>query len=622
MWVVLSSNTLVAPDFKRLHAVLGIKTARVVLSRVTPAGTWLGIDDYTEYADVSMTNNYAPGDKGSPPRTLGLYRDGDRVSALPLALPADDSYLQGALASFPYVIRQRPRVLLLGTDGGLRIWEAARAGARGGTALEQPGDTYTIIRGRLETLQPGFETAWGIAFRRGTIFSLGAGASGTYDIIDVGNDFLTQDSNNTWSFTREALSLSLDALAKGGILSLPVDIAEVDVYALKMARTVVAALQARGVSDPSRHILVYRTAWTCRLLVSPDPFTASDIARLVSWCGDRSFDTSWYPGMVPADVPVWNDLPPVSFEQGQVKVSDAAQDALRDDLGAILSGSGQTPTEKYFNLAPSTMDRPNFYSISRLARARSLVSRLEILPEKEIGYLLNLAIFAEALVLAAVVLFLPLVRRRKAALGGAEKKGILTRVFLYFSALGLGFFFIELTLVKKLSFLLDSATLSFAVVLAGVLVFSGLGSWHAARFGTRRRRGLLGALPVVVVSLVAFMVGLDPLMRAIVGLPLAVRIAVSLALMAPVSFGTRTAILPGYLRARREVRHVHTVGMGNQRGVLRGGHSPCQRSFRFPGMDRRPRGRPGALCVHRAHVSGDTSITVGVLSDANSSLAG
>ena len=536
MWVVLSEKTLQAPDFKKLHAVLGIKTARVELSRVSPAGTWIAVDNYTEYDDVSMSNNYAPGDAGGPPRTLGLYRDGVRVSPLPLVLPADDSYLAGSLSDFPYVIRPRPEVLLVGTNGGMRIVEAAREGARGGLALEQPGDIYTIVHDRLGALKPDFENAWGIRLQRGTVYGLPRDGVQGFDIIDVGDDFLNQDSNNTWSFTKEAVSLSLAALSKGGILSIPMDIAEVDVYALKMTDTIVAALASLGVKDPSRHIIAYRTAWTCRLLVSRDPFSASDISRLVSWCADRSFDTSWYPGIVPSSVEVWNDMPPVTFEEGQVKVSDTAQDALRDDLVAILGGGAETPAGRYFNLAPSTMDRPDFFSVSRLSKAQSLVKRLEILPEKEIGYLLNLAILAEALLLAIVILFLPLARKRVTVDRGAGGRVPLARVFLYFSALGLGFFFIELTLVKKLSFLLESATLSFSVVLAGVLVFSGLGSWYAARFGARRRRALLGALPVIAASIVFFLVGLDPLMRAVIGLPLAVRIAIGMVLLAPASF--------------------------------------------------------------------------------------
>jgi hypothetical protein len=352
----------------------------------------------------------------------------------------------------------------------------------------------------------------------------------------VASDFLSQDSNTTWSFTVEAIELFLAALRPGGVISIPMDISEVDLYSLKLAGTIVAALSRQGVTDPARCVMAYRTAWTCQILVSNQPFSAADVKGLVGWCSERSFDTSWYPGIDPASISVWNDLPPVSFEEDQVQVSDKAQDALMNDLVLILGHSGRTPAaSRFFNLSPSTMDRPDFFSIARLSKVRALLSRIQILPEKEIGYLLNVVILAQALILAILVLCLPLgAGRRVVRQSGAGS--LLPRVFLYFSALGFGFFFIELTLINKFSFFLESATLSFGTVLAGVLVFSGLGSWRASRFRENPRRGLLGGLVVITVSLVFFLFGIDPLMRACIGLPLPLKIAVAVALIAPLSF--------------------------------------------------------------------------------------
>jgi hypothetical protein len=535
MYTVLSVSSLAVPDFKKLHSVLGIASSRIVASRVSPAGAWLTMDDYTEYDDVSMTNNYGASDAVSPPRTLGLYRDAARVAPLPREIPKDFSYVQGSLPYFPYVIRPRPAVLLVGTNGGMKIMESAHSGARSGVALEQPGDIYQVVEERLRGLDPRFEQTWGFALQRGTIFSLPRGLQQRFDIIDVAGDFLSQDSNNSWSFTTDAMALYLRSLTPGGILSIPVDMSEFDVYALKMVNTVASALTATGVADPSSNVLVYRTAWTCQILASNKPFSKADIAGLVSWCGDRSFDTSWYPGIDPGTISVWNDLPPVSFQEGEVQVSQTAQDALMDDL-VTLFHKGSPSASTFFNLSPSTMDRPDFTSISRLSKIRTLLARIQVLPEREISYLLNLVILGQALILALLVLFLPLGAGRRVMRRHAEARALLPRVFLYFSAIGFGFFFIELGLIDKLSFFLDSATLSFGTVLAGMLVFSGLGSWRAARFGARAHRGLLGGLIVIAASLAFMLFGLDPLMQACIGLPLALKALIAIAIMAPLSF--------------------------------------------------------------------------------------
>ncbi len=500
-----------------------------------------------------MTNNYGAGDTGAPPRTLGLYRDGRRVSSLVLDLPTDYSYLQGSLPFFPYTIRQHPTVLLLGTNGGLKITESAKSGAASGIALEQPGDVARIVESRLRGLDPRFEQTWGISLRSGSAFSLLRDPKKRFDIIEMASSFLSQDSNNEWSVTTEAMEMYLKALAPGGILSVPVDISEFDIYSLKLTKTMIAALARMGITDPGSHVMAYRTAWTCQILVSNERFSAADIASLRTWCSDRSFDTSWFPGIDPASISVWNDLPPVSFQEGAVHTSDTAQDALMNDMVAIFTPAAAQPSaSSFFNLSPSTMDRPDFTSVSRLSKTRTLFARLQILPEREIGYLLNVVVLSQALLLALLVLLLPLGAGRRALKGSATARSLLPRVFLYFGALGFGFFFIELALIKKLSFFLESGTLSFATVLAAMLVFSGLGSWRVARFQTKPRRGLAGGLIVIGVSLVFFLFGLDPLMRACIGLPLALRVAIAVALVAPVSvalgrpFALGTSSLGGY----------------------------------------------------------------------------
>ncbi len=140
-------------------------------ARVSPTGAWLAMDDYTEFDDVSMTNNYGT-DIAAPPRTWGLYRDGQRVSSLLSTMPKDYSYIGGSLAFFPYVIRPHPRVLLLGTNGGLKILESLKSGAPSGVALEEPFDVYRFVRDRLQVNDPGLTMTASIPLRGGSAFSL------------------------------------------------------------------------------------------------------------------------------------------------------------------------------------------------------------------------------------------------------------------------------------------------------------------------------------------------------------------------------------------------------------------------------------------------------------------
>jgi MFS family permease len=104
---------------------------------------------------------------------------------------------------------------------------------------------------------------------------------------------------------------------------------------------------------------------------------------------------------------------------------------------------------------------------------------------------------------------------------------------LYFAAVGLGFMCFEISLIQKLTLFLGYPTYTLTVTLFGLLFFSGIGSLLTERYANRRNR----ALAVLVIALLGLglgmQTGLNPLLDAIFGLPLAVRVAVTLLLLAP-----------------------------------------------------------------------------------------
>jgi hypothetical protein len=73
------------------------------------------------------------------------------------------------------------------------------------------------------------------------------------------------------------------------------------------------------------------------------------------------------------------------------------------------------------------------------------------------------------------------------------------RSVVYFPALALGFLFIEIYLIEKASFWLGDRTNGFAMVLTGMLIFSGLGSLCSPWFESRPRHGMAVATGVVLV---------------------------------------------------------------------------------------------------------------------------
>ena len=101
----------------------------------------------------------------------------------------------------------------------------------------------------------------------------------------------------------------------------------------------------------------------------------------------------------------------------------------------------------------------------------------------------------------------------------------------YFAALGLGYIMVEIALLQRFLLFLGQPIYTYAVILAGLLIFTGAGSWIAGRMKQTHAlsRSLLIALAVVVITALIT----PPVFQIFLGYALAVRIAISLLLVAP-----------------------------------------------------------------------------------------
>ncbi|MBV9785825.1 MAG: hypothetical protein JO264_18630 [Acidisphaera sp.] len=522
-------------DFKAIYAPLHVPDSRTLAQIRSPRGLYTLLDDFTERVDTDVSNDAAMLGLPGPPQTFGLYRDGNRIAALPKPGATSVPYAGATLAAFPYLLHPGAKVLLLGPSGGFRLREALALGAAQVDALEPDAVLRSALRNGLgpspaiaDDPRVRVSAESPAAAVRAARYDLAR-----YDLIDISGDFLDEAEANAAAFTVEAIAADLRALDPGGIVSIPVSIREFPAYAVRMLATVRPALLRAGMTDPGQYVVVYRSAWNVRILVSNVPWDAARIALLKKFCSDRSFDVSYYPGIdvAAARAGIYNDLPAVSFEQGEITSSGGPADAIADEARQALAGE-PTESQEAFNLAPITYDRPFFYDVLRLERLGTILKRLEMLPQAEIGPLVNLAVLGQAVLIALVVLLLPLVRA-----GGLGRigRGLVLRSMVYFAGLGLGFLFIEITLIDRASFYLNDRASGFALVLTGMLICSGAGSLLSSRCAADPRRALLLAVTGVVLWCGLLAAAAQPAMLATIGLPWLVRAGIVLLVLAPVS---------------------------------------------------------------------------------------
>jgi hypothetical protein len=162
--------------------------------------------------------------------------------------------------------------------------------------------------------------------------------------------------------------------------------------------------------------------------------------------------------------------------------------------------------------------------------------------ELDVGFLGNLQatqtlVYAVlvSILLTIVTVIAPLWIRRH-GLAAIDRKELFV-AGAYFSAIGLGFMFVEIGLLSRLNVFLGHPTLSLAVLLGGIITFTGVGSLLSSRVDLEHRwlARLFPLIPLVLVVLSA--VSMGPLMHAFAAGGTLARIAVGLGSVALPALG-------------------------------------------------------------------------------------
>jgi hypothetical protein len=107
---------------------------------------------------------------------------------------------------------------------------------------------------------------------------------------------------------------------------------------------------------------------------------------------------------------------------------------------------------------------------------------------------------------------------------------------LYFLFIGAGYILIEVGLIQKFVLFLGHPTYALTVVIFSMLVSSGLGSFFSRRLLGKSEGRLVKALGAVALLASALALLTSSLLTSLVGLPLALKIALTVVMIAPAGF--------------------------------------------------------------------------------------
>jgi hypothetical protein len=526
-----SWSTLELSPYKGLSQTLLVKDTRIIAQRSSP----LGMLSVVESPTIPL--RHAPGlslnASTEPPAQLGVFVDGDGLSVI-TRYNGDRqtlAHLDQLTSALPYHLRPANRVLVLGAGGGADVLQARYHHATNIDAVELNPQFARLVTTDYADFAGHLYQQPGVALHIAEARSFAAGSPGDYDLIQVSLlDSFSASASGQFAlsenhlYTTEALGIFLQKLAADGFLSITRWMKLPPRDTLKLFATGIDALRASGVDDPGQQLILIRGWQTSTLLVKNGTVSAQDIERVRAFCAARSFDVAWYPGITRGESNRYNRLRNAWFH-------DAATALLGDTPEGFLD-------DYKFSLRPASDDQPYFFHFFKW---RTLPEVLQLRERggaalADAGYLVLVATLVQAAIASLLLILLPIwiyQRRINPAQQGVRR----SMVIGYFFLLGLAFLFIEIAFIQKLLLFLHHPLYAIAVVLSSFLVFSGLGSAWLGRVSPGNRGSLLSkAITGIVVLGTVYLLALDPLLDQLAMLPDAIRILISVALIAPLAF--------------------------------------------------------------------------------------
>ncbi len=517
-------------QFKGLEQTRLIPGVRVIDERSSPMGT------LTVVESPQVPLRHAPGvslnNRNPIPPQLGVFSDGDSMSVISRfdGEPRSVAYLDYLTSALPYHLGEPESLLVLGMGGGGDLLQARLHAVKSIDAVEVNPDWLTLLRDRFADYSGWAHLRASVRVHLQDARNFVASSDDSYDLIQISmldgsgaSSAGVYSLSETYLYTVEGLTAYLEHLNQGGMLSVSRWIKLPPRDSLKLFGMALDALRALGINEPQQHLILIRGWKTSTLIVGRSPFELRHVEALRRFCTERSFDLVYYPGIRKEETNRYNILREPYFHAG----------------AEALAGDGRAAFERAykFDLRPATDDRPYFFHFVKWASLKEIAGSFERggFSLLELGYPVLLVTLAQAVIASLTLILIPLL-----FLKGSDRitpAGYTPRVGLYFTAIGLAFLFIEIAFIQKFVLYLSHPLYAVAVVLAGFLVFSGLGSQFANRFsGTQRPRPALFATLCIGVIAAAYRWWLPGLFEASLSLAEPMKISLSIAMIAPLAF--------------------------------------------------------------------------------------
>ena len=523
--------------------------------------------------------------EGVPPDQLGLTIDGDNLTPVTRSERLDDEALK-FLEYIPQSIFMKDKeynnILIIEPGGGLDVLCSLYYGDSNICVVQNNELVVELLENRLSSYSGQIYNNPGVTVEKSSIrnFSLTTDKSFDLIILSLSDSFHPVSSgayslNENYIYTTESISSILKLLSGDGVLAITRWAQTPPSENLKTVATLVSALELDSTSadlhnadsssistssssatststaaststatststslppdvDISRHIFAYRSWSTVTTLYKNSGFSTAEIDEFKNRVENLNYDLVYYSGMSEDEANRFNRLEEPYFYRFFTRIIEG-DNASRKELYR----------DYYFNIKPATDNNPYFYNFFKTAQIPDIIKYFgkSTQPFGGGGYLILVAALLISILLSLLFIILPV-----KTTGSPVKLNRDYGYLIYFLSLGMGYFFIELPLMQKFILVLGKPSYSVAIILFGLMLFAGFGSFFA---GCRKINLTLVVL-VLIAYIMIFMLTFKFSSNFILARPLWQRFLMTIALIAPAGFLMGMPFPTGIARAKEK----------------------------------------------------------------------
>ncbi len=454
-------------------------------SRIAVAKTWNQPPHYWGASPIAPQKNILQ---------HGMNIDGEAGTVMPKFSSLEDiEHLRFDVTNIAYYLRPKGGACIIGVGGGRDLQSAILFGHEKVIGV----DVNPIF---IDLLQNEFREFAGLANRSEVSF-----------VVDEARSYLSRSQDrysiiqmsliDTWAatgagafslsenalYTTEAWQIFLNRLADDGIFTVSrwynsQNLGETG----RIVSLAVASLLKSGIKNPNQHIAMMTIGSISTMLVSKQPFSEQDVAKLKQVHSDLGYNFAIIPSVAP---------------NNEVLRDIIAVKSLNELYSAIA--------DKPLNYEPPTDENPYFFNMLRLQNLYPALTsdagvNAGVLSGNLHATLVLIGLILSLLFLTIITIVIPLWLKNRSEKRAASKI-IWSRAF-YFALIGAGFMFVEIGLIQSLSVFLGHPIYALGILLFTIIASTGIGSFISERMSLTRIVFILPFIMVLGILMIKFLI--------------------------------------------------------------------------------------------------------------------